>query len=219
VARRDEAVSVDLPGGQRGPLRHIAVRLVIALGLVAFVALLTYFGRSGCVDPAGGSVSLLDAFYYSTVTITTTGYGDIRPVTDTARFVTTVLVTPARVLFLIILVGTTLEILAERSREAYRRNRWRKTLKDHVIICGFGTKGQSAVRTLRDKGCKQSEIVVIDERPDARSKATSRAWRQSRAALPPPTPWPRQGSTRPARSSWRSTATTPPFLPPSPRVS
>lgn len=173
MARRDNAVSVDLPGGQRGPLRHIAVRLVIALGLVVFVALLTYLGRSGYVDPAGGSVSLLDAFYYSTVTITTTGYGDIRPVTDTARFVTTVLVTPARVLFLIILVGTTLEILAERSREAYRRNRWRKTLKDHVIICGFGTKGQSAVRTLRDKGCKQSEIVVIDERPDARSKATS----------------------------------------------
>ena len=42
-----------------------------------------------------------------------------------------------------------------------------------MIICGFGTKGQSAVRTLRDKGCKQSEIVVIDERSDARSKATS----------------------------------------------
>jgi voltage-gated potassium channel len=173
VVKRYESVSVDLPGGQRSPLRHIAVRLAIAVGLVVFVALLTYLGRSGYVDPAGGSVSLLDAFYYSTVTITTTGYGDIRPVTDSARFATTVLVTPARVLFLIILVGTTLEILAERSREAYRRNRWRKTLNDHVIICGFGTKGQSAVKTLRDKGCKPSEIVVIDERPDARSKATA----------------------------------------------
>jgi voltage-gated potassium channel len=80
------------------------------------------------------------------------------------------------VLFLIILVGTTLEILAERSREAYRRSRWRKTLKDHVIICGFGTKGQSAVKTLQDKGCKRSEIVVIDERPEAQSKAAARGY-------------------------------------------
>ncbi len=57
------------------------------------------------------------------MSITTTGYGDIRPVTDEARLVTTLLVTPARVLFLIILVGTTLEILAERSRYAYRAAR------------------------------------------------------------------------------------------------
>ena len=170
---QDAPVSVQLPGVQRGPLRHIAVRLVTAIALIAFVALLTYLGRSGYVDPADESVSLLDAFYYSTVSITTTGYGDIRPESDTARLLTTVLVTPARVLFLIILVGTTLEILAERSREAYRRSRWRKTLEDHVIICGFGTKGQSAVKTLREKGCKPSEIVVIDDRADARSKATA----------------------------------------------
>jgi voltage-gated potassium channel len=174
--RRDAPASVQLPGAEPSPLRHIAVRLATALGLVVFVALLTYFGRDGYVDPADDSVSLLDAFYYSTVSITTTGYGDIRPESDTARLVTTVLVTPARVLFLIILVGTTLEILAERSREAYRRSRWRKTLKDHVIICGFGTKGQSAVKTLQDKGCKRSEIVVIDERPEAQSKAAARGY-------------------------------------------
>jgi voltage-gated potassium channel len=166
-------VSVQLPGPQRGPLRHIAIRLATALGLVVFVALLTYLGRDGYVDPADESVSLLDAFYYSTVSITTTGYGDIRPESDSARLLTTVLVTPARVLFLIILVGTTIEILAERSRQAYRRSRWRKTLKDHVIICGYGTKGQNAVKTLLDKGCNPSELVVIDERAEARSKATA----------------------------------------------
>ena len=169
-------MSVDLPGGQRSPLRHIAVRLIIALGLVAFVALLTYLGRDGYVDPGGGSVSLLDAFYYSTVTITTTGYGDIRPVTDTARFVTTVLVTPARVLFLIILVGTTLEILAERSRRLTVAIGG-GTLKDHGSSAALAPRPE-AVRTLRDKGCKQSEIVVIDERPDARSKATSQGLAQ-----------------------------------------
>ena len=75
---------VDLPGGEASPLRKILVRLVIALALITFVAMVTYIGREGYIDPEDGAVSLLDAFYYSTVSITTTGYGDIRPVSDGA---------------------------------------------------------------------------------------------------------------------------------------
>ena len=75
---------------------------------------------------------------------------------------TTVLVTPARIVFLVLLVGTTLELLAERSRQAYRRSRWRKNLNGHVIICGYGTKGKSAVRTLVGKGVPRDRIVVLD---------------------------------------------------------
>ncbi len=164
---------VELPGGEASPLRRILSRMAVALGLIAFVALLTYLGRDGYLDPEDDSVSLLDAFYYSTVSITTTGYGDVRPVTDTARLVTTVLVTPARIVFLILLVGTTVEILAERSRQAYRRARWRKTLNEHVIICGYGTKGRSAVRTLLSKGVPREGIVVLDESPEARARATA----------------------------------------------
>ena len=164
---------VDLPGGEASPLRKILVRLAIALGLIAFVALVSYAGRDGYVDPEDGTISLLDAFYYSTVSITTTGYGDIRPVSDEARLITTVVVTPARVLFLILLVGTTLEILAERSREAYRRRRWRRGLKDHTIVCGYGVKGRSAVRTLIDKGTSPAQIVAIEPSPEARARATA----------------------------------------------
>jgi len=149
------------------------VRLGIAVGLVLFVALLTYAGRDGYVDAAGDEVSLMDAFYYSTVSITTTGYGDVRPVSDQARLLTTLLVTPARVLFLILLVGTTLEILAQRSRDAYRRSRWKRTLKNHIIICGFGVKGRSALRTLLAKGVARKDIVVIDDSRDAREHATA----------------------------------------------
>jgi voltage-gated potassium channel len=152
---------VVLPGGEASPLRKILVRLAIAVGLIAFVALVSYAGRDGYVDPDEGSgeMTLLDAFYYSTVSITTTGYGDIRPVSDEARFVTTALVTPARVLFLILLVGTTLEILAERSRHAFRVARWRRKLRDHTIVCGYGTKGRSAVRTLLGKGHDPERIL------------------------------------------------------------
>ncbi len=172
MALRD-SIPVEFPSRPHGPLRNIGVRIGIAIALVVFVALLTYAGRDGYVDAGGDPVSLLDAFYYSTVSITTTGYGDVRPVSDQARLLTTVLVTPARVLFLILLVGTTLEILAQRSRDAYRRSRWKRTLNDHIIICGFGVKGRSALRTLLAKGVEREQIVVIDDEPAAREHATA----------------------------------------------
>jgi voltage-gated potassium channel len=164
---------VTLPGSESGPLRKIGTRLLLALALVVLVAGVTYIGRDGYVDPEDDEVSLLDAFYYSTVSITTTGYGDIRPVTDGTRLVTTLLVTPARVLFLIVLVGTTLEILAERTRTAYRISRWRKKLSDHTIVCGYGTKGRAAASVLVDQGALPADIVVIDPRQDARAEATA----------------------------------------------
>jgi len=165
------SATVSLPGDDVSPLRKIGRRLLLALGLVVLVAMVTYIGRDGYFDPEDDSVSLLDAFYYSTVTITTTGYGDVRPVSDEARLLTTIIVTPARILFLILLVGTTLEILAERSRHAFRVRRWRRHLRDHTIICGYGTKGRSAARTLRGRGIAPERIVAIDTGAAARLRA------------------------------------------------
>lgn len=152
-------------------MRRILQRLAIAVGLVVFVATLTYLDRDGYVDSAEDGVSLLDAFYYATVTVTTTGYGDIRPESETARLLSTLLVTPARVLFLIVLVGTTLELLAERTRYAYRLNRWRSTLSGHTVVCGFGSKGRAAVHELLARGLTPEQIVVIERDEAARESA------------------------------------------------
>ena len=153
---------VSLPTPAQRPLRSIGLRVVLALALLLVVALVTYFGRDGYRDSAGGGVSLLDAFYYATVSITTTGYGDIVPASDTARLLTTVVVTPARVLFLILLVGTTLELLAERYRAVYQQRRWRSSVRDHVIVCGYGVKGRAAIAQLRGQGMEPDGVVVID---------------------------------------------------------
>lgn len=162
MAIPEPAVPVRLPRRAHGPLRLFGQRMAFAIGLIVFVALLTYLGRDGYADADGTEVDLLDAFYYSTVSITTTGYGDVRPESDEARLVTTLLITPARILFLIVLVGTTVEILAARTREAFEQQRWRRRLKGHTIICGYGTKGRAAVKTLCSQGHDPATIVVID---------------------------------------------------------
>ncbi|MFF4539673.1 potassium channel family protein [Streptomyces aureus] len=147
------------------PLRQVAKRLAMALLLLVLTALIVWVDRDGYTDNSDGSVDMLDAFYYATVTLSTTGYGDITPTSDLARLVNILVITPLRVLFLIILVGTTLEVLTERTREEWRLNRWRAALRDHTVVVGFGTKGRSAIETVCATGLKKEQVVVVDPSP------------------------------------------------------
>ncbi|MER6078154.1 potassium channel family protein [Streptomyces sp. NPDC001833] len=144
------------------PIRQVAKRLAMALLVLVATALIVYADRDGYTDNSDGSVDLLDAFYYATVTLSTTGYGDITPVSDGARLTNIFVITPLRVLFLIILVGTTLEVLTERTRDEWRLNRWRSALRDHTVVVGFGTKGRSAIQTVCATGLKKEQVVVVD---------------------------------------------------------
>ncbi|MEV6834538.1 potassium channel family protein [Streptomyces sp. NPDC051133] len=144
------------------PIRQVVKRLLMALLVLVATALVVYADRDGYQDNSDSSVDLLDAFYYATVTLSTTGYGDITPVSDSARLTNIFVVTPLRVLFLIILVGTTLEVLTERTREEWRLNRWRSALREHTVVIGFGTKGRSAVQTVCATGLRKEQVVVVD---------------------------------------------------------
>ena len=114
--------------------------MLLAAGLLVLSAVLVYLGRDGYRDAAhpGQPLSVLASVYYATVTLSTTGYGDIVPVTDPARLVNTVVITPIRVVFLIVLVGTTLEVLTERTRMNWRIARWRTKVAGQVVVIGFG---------------------------------------------------------------------------------
>ncbi len=155
------------------PIRQVAKRLLMAFAVLVVTALVVYADRVGYNDNSDSSVDFLDAFYYATVTLSTTGYGDITPVSDSARLTNIFVITPLRVLFLIILVGTTLEVLTERTREEWRLNRWRSTLRDHTVVIGFGTKGRSAIQTVCTTGLKKEQVVVVDPSSKAVDAATS----------------------------------------------
>ncbi len=121
--------SVLLPRPDISPQRQVARRLLAAVAVLWITVLLVYLDRGGYVDNADSDVTFLDCLYYTTVTLSTTGYGDITPASDSARLVNILVITPLRVLFLIILIGTTLEALTDRTRQQWRLNRWSPRLR------------------------------------------------------------------------------------------
>ena len=157
--------------------------------------LLVYFDREhyrDSADPKGG-VDLVDAIYYTTVTLSTTGYGDIAPVSPHARLINAFVITPLRIAFLVLLIGTTLEVLASQGREMFRVARWRKHMDNHVVVIGYGTKGRSAVETLVNKGVAARVDRGGRPQPDgfgrrARRRADGRDRRRVPARGAPPRP-------------------------------
>jgi len=169
---------VALPERPRSPWWQLGRRLLAAFGILAGTVLLVMMDRSGYRDAGDataadpfGTVSLVDAIYYTTVTLSTTGYGDIAPVSDQARLVNAFVITPLRIAFLVLLIGTTLEVLAQRGREMFRIARWRKHMGHHVVVIGYGTKGRSAVDTLVNNGLERDHVVIVDPSPVALAEA------------------------------------------------
>ncbi len=156
---------VSLPDRNRSPWWELGRRLLAAMGILVGTVLLVYFDRTAYVDNndlPGRAVDLVDSIYYTTVTLSTTGYGDIAPVEPHARLINAFIITPARIAFLVLLIGTTLEVLASQGRDMIRVSRWRKNMGNHVVVIGYGTKGRSAVETLINNGQDREQVLIVD---------------------------------------------------------
>lgn len=159
------------------PGRRIVTRVFYALGALSLAVLIVYLDRDGYRDiesaPVPGGLSLLDCLYYATVSLSTTGYGDITPVTPSARLINVLVITPLRVAFLIVLIGTTVETLTAASRQALKIQRWRNSVRNHTVVIGYGTKGKTAVATMIGDGVPPAEIVVVDTDQASLDRANS----------------------------------------------
>lgn len=144
------------------PGRRIARRLLYAVAALLAAVVLVYLDRDGYRDVRGEPMTFLDCFYYATVSLSTTGYGDITPFSERARLINVLVITPLRIAFLIVLVGTTVESLTEASRQALKIQRWRKKVRNHTVVVGYGTKGRSAVSAMIGDDVKPADIVVVD---------------------------------------------------------
>lgn len=151
-----------IPEAQTSPWTAITKRMLLAFALLLLAATVVYLDRAGYRDVQGNTMSFLDSMYYATVSLSTTGYGDIVPITPGARLINIIVITPLRIFFLILLVGTTLAVLTERSRQAFKIQRWRHRVRNHTVVVGYGTKGRTAVEAMLGDGAVPEEIVIVD---------------------------------------------------------
>lgn len=144
----------------------LAWRIALIVGMVAIVLIVHWVERDGLKDNLDGSISFIDVLYFTTVTVTTVGYGDIVPVSDATRLFETFVVTPIRIFVWLVFLGTAYHFVFRNSWHRWRMSRIQQELRGHIVLLGFGTSGSEAARELVARGVKPTDMVVVD-RDDA----------------------------------------------------
>ena len=105
----------------------------------------------------------LDSLYMTIITITTTGFEEVHPLTHTGRIFTIVLLVMG-IGSIAYTGGRAAQLLIEN--QIIRRRRMSKKLeelKDHYIVCGYGRMGRYICEELASAKVK---FIVIDNEPD-----------------------------------------------------
>lgn len=151
----------------------IGLRTAAVLLLLLFVIVVHWLERDHLRDQVDGHVSFIDVIYFTMISITTTGYGDIIPISHSTRLFDALVVTPIRILFVLIFLGTAYTFVLKRTWNKWLMARLQRTLGDHIVVAGFGTSGSETVDELIARGTDPGKIVVIDQNPEALARAES----------------------------------------------
>ncbi|MFZ0887034.1 MAG: potassium channel protein [Candidatus Binataceae bacterium] len=135
-------------------------RLILALAIISFLALA---GTAGFMLIEG--LSLIDALYMAVNTISTVGFGEVKPLSPAGRMFTIVLIVTG-VGTALYLFAVTAEMLIEGHLREYlgRTAMERKIhqLEGHVVICGYGRFGRVVAEELARNSIP---LVAIDHDP------------------------------------------------------
>ncbi len=148
--------------GSLSVVQSLLLRGGLTVALMAIAVAGHWLDRDGLRDNLDGQISFVDVLYFTGVTITTVGYGDIVPVTPQARMFDTLVVTPIRIFIWLIFLGTAYSFVFQKTWDRIRTHMIKGTLNEHYIVCGFGSGGEAAVIELIRQGVDPSKIVVVD---------------------------------------------------------
>jgi voltage-gated potassium channel len=110
--------------------------------------------------------SWFDAFYMAAITMTTVGYGEVRPLTEAGRVFNIFYLVLSASLLLLAMGVVTHTVVGMQVGNLLGKRRTRKMieeLKNHYIVCGFGRVGRGASAELAQAG---ATFVVLDRNPE-----------------------------------------------------
>jgi voltage-gated potassium channel len=139
------------------------------LVLILIPILIVALGVAGYVLIEGWTFA--EALFMTVITLTTVGFGEVRPLSLSGRWFTTILILLG-VGSVVYSLGVASEYLltADVGRRL-RSRRMQKTIemmKEHIIVIGYGRVGRSAIDTLRDSA---SQLALVEKEVDAAREA------------------------------------------------
>lgn len=139
------------------PVRLLRLSLLSLVILVAF-GTVVYMLLEG--------MNVIDALYMTVITITTVGFGEVKPLSPAGRVFTAILI--------ILGVGAATSAISNAISIALGPRLWRTIrkrtmerllmdIKDHYIVCGYGRMGRQVIGDLQTRN---EPFVLIDMRPE-----------------------------------------------------
>lgn len=117
--------------------------------------------------------NFLEALYMTTISVTTAGFQEVRPLTNPGKLFTMFLLITSWASFAFAITRITQFVTSGEINKYFKMRRLMTSidkLNDHVIICGFGRNGQQAAETLQ---VHNVPFVIIEKEEDRMDKITA----------------------------------------------
>ena len=149
-------------------MHRLLRRMLLIIGLLVVVIIA---GTVGFVFIEG--YSWFEALYMTLTTVTTVGYGEIRPLSHTGRIFNSALIVVGVSTIFLASGAMTQTIITFELQDRYgkrRKKRMIEQLDDHFIVCGYGRVGRHASQELQRANVP---FLVIDRSEQRVEKAAS----------------------------------------------
>lgn len=126
--------------------RFFRTRIYTAIFLMVFILLVGVFGYKMI-----SGYTWIDATYMTVITMTTVGFGEVVPLDNQSKIFTIFLILSSVLIMGYALSIITEYILSKNDADELKYKRMQKkidSLKNHVVICGYGRNGKQAARKL-----------------------------------------------------------------------
>ena len=131
--------------------------LVLAISVLLFLSTLGFYFFE--LRPAGGKPDLFSALWWTVVTMTTVGYGDMVPQTTAGRIMGFVVMF-CGIGLVSTLTGSMASLLVDRKARK-RKGLLEVRLNDHIIIIGWNDFSISLVKALAETGVLKDRHLVL----------------------------------------------------------
>ena len=134
----------------------IVLLVLVLVGIMGYIVIERY--------------SLMEAFYMTTIAITTAGFDEVRPLSNEGKMFTVFLLLTSWATFAWAIARITQFVVTGEINKYFKTRKIMKAVSElnrHVILCGFGRNGQQAARTLKNHNI---DFVVIEKAEESIQK-------------------------------------------------